>query len=113
MVLFLFQMVFMDTAATIPTGAMAERWKFSAFCVYGFFMADASSTRFTAAGCGAAAGSPTSASNFGLGNGHVDFAGSSVVHMTGGVCGLAGAMDPRAAHRQVQQGRLAQRDPGP
>ena len=29
--LFLFQMVFMDTAATIPTGAMAERWKFSAF----------------------------------------------------------------------------------
>ena len=36
--LFLFQMVFMDTAATIPTGAMAERWKFSAFMVYGFFM---------------------------------------------------------------------------
>src|ERR1044071_9747435 len=30
---FLFQMVFMDTAATIPTGALAERWKFSAFCV--------------------------------------------------------------------------------
>jgi len=25
--LFLFQMVFMDTAATIPTGAMAERWR--------------------------------------------------------------------------------------
>ena len=36
--MFLFQMVFMDTAATIPTGAMAERWKFSAFIVYGFFM---------------------------------------------------------------------------
>ena len=30
--------------------------------------------------------------NFGLGHGHVDFAGSSVVHMTGGVCALAGAM---------------------
>src|SRR5208337_3762221 len=29
--MFLFQMVFMDTAATIPTGAMAERWRFSAF----------------------------------------------------------------------------------
>src|SRR5215475_12797715 len=27
--LFLFQMVFMDTTATIPTGAMAERWKYS------------------------------------------------------------------------------------
>src|SRR2546426_6183289 len=37
--LFLFQMVFMDTAATIPTGAMAERWKFSAFVIFGFFMA--------------------------------------------------------------------------
>ena len=33
--LFLFQMVFMDTTATIPTGAMAERWKFSAFVLYG------------------------------------------------------------------------------
>ena len=31
--LFLFQMVFMDTAATIPTGAMAERWKWSGFGV--------------------------------------------------------------------------------
>ena len=29
--LFLFQMVFMDTTATIPTGSMAERWKFKSF----------------------------------------------------------------------------------
>ena len=36
--LFLFQMVFMDTTATIPTGAMAERWKFTAFVIYGFFV---------------------------------------------------------------------------
>lgn len=28
----------MDTAATIVTGAMAERWRFKAFVVYGFFM---------------------------------------------------------------------------
>ena len=33
--LFLFQMVFMDTALTIPTGSMAERWKLSAFVIYG------------------------------------------------------------------------------
>jgi Amt family ammonium transporter len=30
-------------------------------------------------------------SNFGLGHGHVDFAGSSVVHMVGGVAALTGA----------------------
>src|SRR3954447_13478990 len=36
--LFLFQMVFMDTTVTIPTGAMAERWKWSAFVVYALFM---------------------------------------------------------------------------
>src|SRR6266542_5375543 len=36
--LFLFAMVFMDTAATIPTGAMAERWKWSSFVVFAFFM---------------------------------------------------------------------------
>lgn len=35
MTLFLFQMVFMDTTATIPTGAMAERWNFKHFIVYG------------------------------------------------------------------------------
>jgi Amt family ammonium transporter len=36
--MFLFQMVFMDTAATIPTGTMAERWKFSSFIVFAFFI---------------------------------------------------------------------------
>src|SRR5713101_9117403 len=39
MVMFLFQMVFMDTAATIVTGADAERWKFAAFGVSTFFLA--------------------------------------------------------------------------
>src|SRR5665648_563632 len=36
--LFLFQMVFMDTTATIPTGSMAERWKFSSFAIYGIIV---------------------------------------------------------------------------
>ncbi len=90
LVLFLFQMVFMDTAATIPTGAMAERWKFSAFMVYGFFM---SILIYPVYGCWVWGGGwlATLGSNFGLGNGHVDFAGSSVVHMTGGVTALVGA----------------------
>ena len=38
--LFLFQMVFMDTAATIPTGAMAERWKFASFVIFSFVIVD-------------------------------------------------------------------------
>ncbi|MEO8520811.1 MAG: ammonium transporter [Acidobacteriota bacterium] len=89
--LFLFQMVFMDTAATIPTGSMAERWKFSAFLLFAFFMSMFAYPLFAnwvwGGGWLAALGS-----NFGLGHGHVDFAGSSVVHMVGGVAALAGAI---------------------
>jgi Amt family ammonium transporter len=89
--LFLFQMVFMDTAATIPTGAMAERWKFSSFVVYGFFISAISYPLFANWVWGGGWLSQLG-KNFGLGHGHVDFAGSSVVHMVGGVTALAGAM---------------------
>lgn len=87
--MFLFSTVFMDTAATIPTGAMAERWKFSAFLVYGLFM---SAVLYPLYGNWVWGGGWLSAlgMNSGLGHGHVDFAGSTVVHMTGGVAGLAG-----------------------
>jgi ammonium transporter, Amt family len=88
--LFLFNMVFMDTAATIPTGAMAERFKFSAFLVYGFFMAGIIYPLYANWVWGGGWLSQLG-NNFGLGHGHVDFAGSSVVHMTGGVCALVGA----------------------
>jgi Amt family ammonium transporter len=89
--MFLFQMVFMDTAATIPTGAMAERWKFSAFMIYGLFM---SAILYPIYACWVWGGGWLSqlGVNFGLGNGHMDFAGSSVVHMTGGITALTGAM---------------------
>jgi len=89
--LFLFQMVFMDTAGTIPTGAMAERWKFSAFIVFGCFMSMLIYPLFAnwVWGGGWLA---TLGKEFGLGHGHVDFAGSSVVHMVGGVAALAGAI---------------------
>jgi len=89
--LFLFQMVFMDTAATIPTGAMAERWKFTNFCLFGFFMAMFVYPLFGnwVWGGGWLASLGT---NFGLGHGHVDFAGSSVVHAVGGVAAAAGAI---------------------
>jgi len=89
--LFLFQMVFMDTAGTIPTGAMAERWKFTSFIVFGFFMSMVVYPLFAnwVWGGGWLA---TLGSNFGLGHGHVDFAGSSVVHLVGGAAALAGAI---------------------
>jgi Amt family ammonium transporter len=88
--LFLFQMVFMDTTATIPTGAMAERWKYSSFVVYGLFVG---SIIYPLYGNWVWGGGWLAqlGSNFGLGHGHADFAGSSVVHLTGGVLALVGA----------------------
>ena len=89
--MFLFSVVFMDTAATIPTGAMAERWKFSAFMVYGLFIS-AILYPIYANWVWGGGWLSTLGSNLGLGHGHVDFAGSSVVHMTGGVTALAGTV---------------------
>ena len=89
--MFLFQMVFMDTTATIPTGSMAERWKFLPFVIYGFFV---SMILYPLYGNWVWGGGWLAqlGVNFGLGHGHVDFAGSSVVHMVGGVAALAGAI---------------------
>ncbi len=39
MALFFFMMVFMDTTATIPTGAMAERWSWKNFVLFGLWIA--------------------------------------------------------------------------
>jgi len=88
--LFIFQMVFMDTTATIPTGSMAERWKFSSFFIYGLFVGTIIYPIYGnwvwGGGWLASLGK-----NFALGHGHVDFAGSSVVHLTGGVLAFVGA----------------------
>jgi Amt family ammonium transporter len=89
--MFLFAAMFMDTAATIPTGAMAERWKFLPFLAYGLFM---SMFLYPLYGNWVWGGGwlAQMGVNWGLGHGHVDFAGSSVVHMTGGITALAGAI---------------------
>jgi len=88
--LFLFQLVFMDTAATIPTGAMSERWKFISFVLFSFVVSTLIYPLYAnwvwGGGWLAKLGM-----NFQLGHGHVDFAGSSVVHLTGGVASLVGA----------------------
>ncbi len=94
--LFLFEMVFMDTTATIPTGCMAERWNFKHFIVYGFWVG---MFPYAIYGNWVWGGGwlAQSGINWGLGHGAVDFAGSGVVHMCGGVIALAGglAIGPR------------------
>jgi Amt family ammonium transporter len=88
MVIFLFQMVFMDTALTIVTGTAAERWKYLAFVVSSFVMGAFTYPIFAnwAWGGGWLA---TLGTNFGLGHGYADFAGSGVVHSVGAVTALA------------------------
>jgi len=91
MVMFLFQMVFMDTATTIVTGTAAERWKFAAFAISTFFLGAITYPLF---GNWAWGGGWLSqlGGNFKLGHGYCDFAGSGVVHSVGGLTALAVAM---------------------
>jgi ammonium transporter, Amt family len=88
---FFFQMVFMDTAATIPTGSMAERLKFSGFCLMGLWV-----SMFIYPLVGGWVWGGGWLQNLGRiagwGNGAVDFAGSGVVHMIGGTIALVGAL---------------------
>lgn len=88
---FLFQMVFMDTAATIPTGSGAERIKFIGFIIMGFWV---SMLVYPIIGNWVWGGGwlANLGRTMGFGNGAVDFAGSGVVHMTGGAVGLAIAL---------------------
>ncbi len=89
--LFFFQMVFMDTTCTIPTGAMAERVKYSAVVISSFFV---SMIYYPLFGNWLWGGGwlATLGKYFGLGHGAVDFAGSAVVHSMGGMMALAGAI---------------------
>lgn len=88
--LFFFMMVFMDTTATIPTGAMAERWAWKNFCLFSLWVAlpYCLYANWVWGGGFLAQGGI----NWGLGHGAVDFAGSGVVHSMGGVLALAGAI---------------------
>jgi len=88
MVIFLFQMVFMDTALTIVTGACAERWKFLAFCVSSSIMGAITYPLYANWAWGGGWLSQLGANNQ-LGKGYCDFAGSGVVHAVGGLTALA------------------------
>jgi Amt family ammonium transporter len=88
---FMFQMVFMDTAATIPTGSMAERLNFKGFIWMGLWV----SMFIYPVLAGWVWGGGWLANlgrTMGWGNGAVDFAGSGIVHLIGGSLALAGAI---------------------
>jgi Amt family ammonium transporter len=91
MVIFLFQMVFMDTALTIVTGACAERWKFLTFAVSSVLMGAFTYPLFANWAWGGGWLSQLG-TNLGLGKGYADFAGSGVVHAVGGLTALAVAL---------------------
>jgi len=79
----IFELVFAGTATTIVSGGMAERTKFSSYCIYSIIMCalvypvvvhwvwSSDGWLYTA--------------------GYIDFAGSTVVHMVGGLTALLGA----------------------
>lgn len=82
-----FQLVFAGTAATIVSGAMAERTKFSAYLIYSFFI---SAIIYPIAGHWVWGGGWLWTLPFGAG--FRDFAGSTVVHSVGGWLSLIGAV---------------------
>ena len=91
MAFFLYMAAFMDTTATIPTGSMAERWKWKSFVMWGVFCGTLYYPLFGAwtwgGGWLSKLGNTAS-----WGFGYVDFAGSGVVHAVGGAAALAGAI---------------------
>jgi len=88
---FLYMVAFMDTTATIPTGAMAERWKWNSFVIWGLFCGSIYYPLFGAWTWGGGWLAKLGISAH-LGHGYTDFAGSGVVHMMGGTAALAGAL---------------------
>lgn len=85
---FFFQAVFAATAATIVSGAVAERTSFSAYLCFSITI-----TAFIYPVFGSWAwGSLFNGSGWLEGLGFIDFAGSTVVHSVGGWAALAGAL---------------------
>jgi Amt family ammonium transporter len=91
----IFQTVFCATAATIISGSMAERTKFSAYCLYSLAM---SMIVYPVSGHWVWGGGWLAELGF-----H-DFAGSTAVHMVGGIAALVGAwiLGPRIGKYDAQ-----------
>jgi len=93
---FFFHAALLDVAVTIPTGAMLERWRFGAALLFGLVAATVIVPVYGGWVWGGGWLGDLGAT-IGLGVGVVDFAGSGVIHLTGGVMALAGsiALGPR------------------
>ena len=90
MAFLIFQTVFAATAATIVSGAVAERTKFSAYIIYSIFITLVVYPVFGHWAWGNLLHDTSSSWLADLG--FVDFAGSTVVHSIGGWAALAGAI---------------------
>src|SRR6478752_4312896 len=90
-VLFLFMMVFMDTTATIVTGACAERWSFKSFFIFSIIVG---AFIYPVFGCWVWGGGWLAQLGYrmGIGHGAVDYAGSGVVHLQGGALAFITAL---------------------
>jgi len=80
---FIFNLVFCATAATIVSGAMAERTRFSAYCIYSIVI--------SAVIYPIEAGWVWNENGWLCQLGFIDFAGSGAIHMVGGIAGFVGA----------------------
>lgn len=84
----MFQVVFAATAATIVSGAMAERTKFSGYLIYSVFISAIIYPVFGSWAWGSLYKGGGWLENLGF----IDFAGSTVVHSVGGWAALAGTI---------------------
>ena len=100
---FFLMLVFLAASASIPLGAMAERWNWKNFLLYGLWAAlpyCLFANWIWGGGWLAQAGT-----NWKLGHGSVDFAGAGAVHAMGGMAALAGTMCLGPRIGKYQNGR--------
>lgn len=98
--LWIFQMVFAATAATIVSGAMAERTRLNAYMAYSFLI---SAFIYPIYGHWVWGGGWLATLPFGAGA--KDFAGSGVVHVVGGTAALVGALMVGARRGKFVEGK--------
>jgi len=103
--LFVVMALAVSVAAVIPAGAMAERWNFRNIVWYGFWVG---ALPIAIYGNWVWGGGWLSrlGQSWGLGHGVVDFAGSSVIHMSAGIIALTGSwmLGPRVG-KYARDGR--------